>query len=571
MPEIPIAQSAQVLNPSSPVSIGDSSSARVMADEQAKFGNAIFTLGDILDTAGRQAKDRASKADQALKAAEFTRKALTVREQFAGQATNPEDKDGTVATDAYNKKMDEIRSEYAGTFDSPVAEKEFMAHALSTTNENSLHVYSTEITKLDKRSEDNLRKAVSQDAQSARMDPSNILKYLDSTTTHVMAIPGQSAAQAEINVRKAHAEVINEVFRGHLDNGYNDPNFESSRMSFGKARQVLEQFGNDYLSNDQKDKMLEKVDQAFVTKVDRDWKTSTQMDQLHDLQRKKYSQLKNDYYASALLVAGPNEMAARAVFADMALDVRSNQGFTGSDMERFINQGKVFSKPGDDKYELMILGQLSGNKRNVSEVIDRVKKDQGNSVSNDRAIDILNKLTQYEERQRRDPEYVAQIAAGQKRIEAQGEKDILLAAADPLMQDKIKAKVAESVGRYHKILAGNSAADPMEVALGVVSNQYGAKAGLRALPGPYSPLDTEDSKGMQKIILERKTDKERKIKAGAWTPSENTKYNQFLKDALKRKNTLDADQGVIGGSTSTTQPGGTTPAKSGGFTGSGGR
>ena len=208
MPQIPMANESQVLNPGSPVPVGSSEAARIEGESVSMLGKAMFALGDALDTAGRQQRERQRKLD--LSSALAAHAEQNVLAKIATEAERPaaEDSTGRGGVDRYKERMKSVKDTILENIYDPAVAQEFKAKATEHEVQTSLDVWSSELKKIDNRTSEKANQIVGSLEAMVRADPRTLDKAIVELDNAFVDVPGISAAAAQEASIKGRRQLV---------------------------------------------------------------------------------------------------------------------------------------------------------------------------------------------------------------------------------------------------------------------------------------------------------------------------------------------------------------------------
>lgn len=381
MAQIPVFQDGQILQPSSPVQIGNADTTPQEA--MGSFGKALFNFGNKLDESQKRsiAKTKMYTADIAK--AEFEQEM-----QLFNQKTVWEENKEITGLDAAK-----ISIEYSDKVKQKLAQKYGLQgdEALKFQAETGA-INNNLFPDLMKQSS----KIVAERQISAREQAMNI------SVAKVFTNP-QLFEEESIKMQEAIAnddDIINkpaEIIKRQKDLATGVVSKLIAEKQFGAAQKFVE--SNAGLYGPEAGKQIEDIGKAEIANINLDY-TRLQRNQAADDRRFKEDNMKAmSTYVEMLKKAGNNQFEFDAVIEKATSDSRLKP----EDLSN-IQKNRVFMETRDDIYEGNIMERFNARKLNAQQVNDLVEKDYNKGeVSADRRLRIQKSLDNIKDSQRKDP------------------------------------------------------------------------------------------------------------------------------------------------------------------------
>lgn len=526
MPQIPGSNEGQILNAGSPVPVASSESARNPGENVARMGQALFTLGDALDTAARQAKGRQSKLDLESALGDLDLKKMQYRAETerAAPGTQPYDNVKNFQTNTLD-----FANEIADRIDDPAVKQEFYAKAKIQLAQDSIPVYAQEVKKYDDLGNDKVNKIISQYSAMAYVDPSSVgqsLYKVQDIVNNTPDIPEYKRVEA---VKKAERQIIDTSVDKYVDMGRYDEALHNVNVVYA-----------DRYSAEEKQKRSKEITDMKWERKTRGWQTDDRAEKEIKIAREKEMDAYQQDTFNLLDQAG-SERERELIIQD-----RGYRAFAAGliDESRYNFTTKVskdiLTQRDDSAIALGIFDQLNDGKLSIqsakSKVLDLASGPNA-QLSREKAEQMWKFFQDAQERQKRDPLFMKQVNEGLQYIKLKGKpqdmQEKILAGMAPNLVDS--EKTMDAVSSY--LASVKNGGNPMQSARNAVTKQFGVNAVMPTIKG----IDYNDSDSESTIKLKIK----QKIDSSKMSPAQiNTllKETKALMDFRNKKKTEQDEQ-----------------------------
>lgn len=248
MPQIPMGNSSQILNASSPVPIASSARAALASDAVAKFGDALSQVGETLGKASKQAYEQKQRLDVTEANNDYLEAVAKAEMAQANEPLIPDDVDGTKTFSAFREKLKQPLSEIAERIADPETRRVFMAEADAKSREASLRIYARDVTRRAKQNELQLGGIINQYSSIARKDSNNLEESLIRTQALIQGDPDLLPEVKSQYMLSAQKSVVESAYDGEISKG-----------NFTRAKEILSNHTN-LFNKDELDKFVDAVD-----------------------------------------------------------------------------------------------------------------------------------------------------------------------------------------------------------------------------------------------------------------------------------------------------------------------
>jgi len=483
MPVLPGASPSQVLNPGSPVPVGSSAGARNQGETIQGFGAALSQLGDVLDAAGRSAKNETDKL-QLLNAENVYRQQLLKKRAEQGAAAPIQgDISGFGAVESVKAAMDPIAAEIAESIGSPQVRSMFLARSGDIFNDTSTTIWAEEVKKkseLNKTLTDNL---ISSSGQIARAAPdlNTTSLMLGQVEAAILENDDMPAAVKPLEVARAKKAIITDSVQGML-----------ARKDYAGAMTSLETFGGGVLTPEEKAKQLDEIRNTENQDYNREYTKLIRNERQEEKSRKAGEQRLLNYYSAALQQAGSSDYKRAPIIAELEKMKLANK--IDANKADALMGNKVFKDVSDDKVDVEITTRAFKT-GDFDAAVNEINNRMGDSISIDRAQQMLVRMRRMSERTKSDPAYKANVARGQALINSMAQPSIKNLNA--LDKQALASKVAMAGIMYHQRLSAPNAKNPGDIAMGIVKEVFGVDTTI--IPGNNDIFAEQSVQGLMKL------------------------------------------------------------------------
>jgi hypothetical protein len=139
MPQIPVVNPSQRIDPSAPVQIASTSESGLDTRMGAALGEAIFALGDMLDRDNKARDSRDRQLQMQLYAEEVEAIARAESNRLASLASDPTDLDGNGTVKLFRDKVKEESDKLRGKYRPDIGTELDLAFAKVTNQYAGVH------------------------------------------------------------------------------------------------------------------------------------------------------------------------------------------------------------------------------------------------------------------------------------------------------------------------------------------------------------------------------------------------------------------------------------------------
>lgn len=530
MPQIPVFGGSQRLNVSSPVPVAsaEGTAGNLTGNAAEGFGKALFQLGNMLDEAGRKAKDEADKLTVkiAVNKARFAMLEEKARQEAAG--IQAEDRpDGFSGVQRFKENVDPKLAAIAEQLPDEKLKGMFFSEIGDDFVRDSTLVLADEVKKRESALPLLRQDNINGKAALARADFSKVFPLMQEIEADILNDNSIAGEQKPKFILDAKKQIAKESLAGFIDKGNT-----GQPAGFAQARAALKDNFAQIFKSDEMEKELNAINAAENAFYTRDWQVYTRNQRLAEDSRKKQERDAITEYTSALAVAGNSQFAFNAVQKRIQLDPR----LSGEAVKR-LQDTRSFMETKDDDYEGVFMTELL-KKKNFGVMIDKVNADYiGNKVSSDRRDKLLKAVENMQESNRKDPFLMATV--NQARDEINNYKKP--PAFDPVSglykqeNDTYNEKAQTIFMQRITAMAQRGNLTPgavVEMKNGILREYYGGETVKKPVPG-VSPENLTTTKGIQNTLDEAY--KEYKTKGKTWSPEQRKQKMQQIKGLIENK------------------------------------
>lgn len=384
MAQIPVFQDSQVLQPSSPVAIGN---ANTGAEEAlAGVGKQMFILGNELDKNQKVAQAKTNQFRELVATEKFEEEM-----RLFNQKTLWEKHTNITGTDAARisiAEAEKVRSRLAKEFG-------FTGDQMLSFESKSRAVNNNLFPELMQQSS----KIVQENYDSAKKEVLNLsISKVFNSPNPVNAF-AEEAAKIEILVSK-DPDILNkseQIQKHQKDLAGSVVGSYIQKRQFDAAKEFVQKNSNVFGKDS--DNQLQQIDKANIDWNNLVYTTGQRKETLRNQEFQKNRQEALSTYTTLLESAKNNQFAYNEAVAKAAADPR----LTGEDISA-LSRNRIFMEVEDDIYEGNIMEKVYNKKINLQQANDTIEKDYiEGKVSADRRTKMLNSINNTKESQRKDP------------------------------------------------------------------------------------------------------------------------------------------------------------------------
>jgi hypothetical protein len=527
MPVLPGSDQAQVINPGTPIPVGSSESARYTGETIENFGKSLLAYGEMLGEAGTRAKNEQDKlmlhsAENRFRMALLEKKALqSSRSPIAGDRT------GFGAVKEVTAELEPIVAEIADGFDDSALKAAFLNRSGDLLNDSATTIWADEVQKRANNNQVLFDKVIAESGKYARSSPN-----LDDTGLMMSQVRNAALghedlppAMREIEATRAEKSVLVDSIQGRL-----------SGRDYPGASLVLEQYGGDLFTAEERKKQFDEIQQTEWKDADRDLKIMDRNQRMDAKHRKDQEDKLAGYFTAALQQAGNDETKRKPIMDQIGSSIAANM--LDPERGKTLIGDKVFAERSDDIIDFDITSKAIST-GNYTEALESVKKYRGTKISYDRAEKMLTELKALQSRERSDPAKRSVISSGASLINNQMAPTITDVMSD-LQKREHGDKVKMTVQQYYQSLSKSPDQDPVALSRRLIRQNFGKKLGIiRGTPSVYGQ---DNVQSLQKLKLDTVKQGIDLKSAGRMTSEKNKSLRNTLKDIDTRIRELEFEK-----------------------------
>lgn len=520
MPQIPFG-GERLVQPSNPVAIASSDDAGLQGRATAQFGNAMFDLGNKLDTLAKVRKGEEDKVKLTLALSLARREAVREKSNQAAASAIDDDVTGFGAVDDFSGRFGKTAKEIESQLPEHLRPA-YQAGIADIDADFAPQVLTQEVTKRDKVIQTATAAVTSVLGQTARLDPKMTEEMMTRGEIALRDNKDIPPALMDTRVREMRQEILMSAVDGMVDRG----DYASAEIELQKPVYA------GIFDEKERKAMVEHFREESYKAKGRELQDMTLAEKRAEKFRQQKEQNIMTQAGVAFTQAGNSDVQRGPIKAWLRQQV--DAGHLSQEKYRSIIEEKVFGEVADDRYESQLMANVIRGRTQVVSAIDKVMKERGDSVSMARANDIINKLGIYQERQRTDPNFNRLIQDGEQLLNTVLQPD-LMAALDPLTRRSREARVRLAEGEYHRSLLRNPNQNPMALADGILRRKLNFNTAFIAPMGFGGTSNEVDEMTPQAIAEKRKgmaARMQEEMKKGTWSKKQT---EEFMRQDMRLK------------------------------------
>lgn len=452
MPVIPSDAGQQVLNAGSPVPVASSENERM-------FGEAVAYLGEGLLRVGQKMQDNRDSLLAEIASEDY--QAQLIKEslrQTQEETLIDDDRTGLGAADAVLERASGTKDKLASSnLENDRQRLMFSAKAKGMENNVRLSIAAKTIEARAKQTAQLMDVYVAKKAQSARLDPAEVLTTIGEVSLKVQEsqdIPEDKKPMAIIGYGR---QVFDEAINGMVERGEAEILTGADTLEFEKAYQFLNDHGAQFYGSKLQENIvnLKQAEQAAINNYNGlTVKREQALQAQHRLMREKTivaatkmkQVARNDFEA--------NKNANEWIFSRPELSLQDKENLTST-------LAKKMSEAADTRYEVNIVDKAVRPNANYGALIAKVSNDQKSGlISDEKSTALMKWLEGMQEKESSDPTHRAAVLSAIDIIEAERQKRI----GDPKFDAvKLEEMVADAKLEFYKMESKNPNASPSQL------------------------------------------------------------------------------------------------------------
>lgn len=484
MPTIPGGGEAQVLTAGSPVPVASSENARLQGEADARLGQAMFALGDALDTAARQAKSRQKQIDLFAAMGELDLAKLQYRAETFDPSTGG---DPYKNVGIFVQRTKDKAQEISERINDPEVRAEFLAKADIQLANDGVPVLAQEIQKYEKEGSLVAKAGIDNRSAMAGIDPTltgKLLYEVDDFIGTLKDIPEHKRLEFRRNAHREIVEASIDSFVNGSPDGKRAPNYTEAKHNLNVV----------YAHLFTPEERMQKTKAIDAIKEER----MKDEQELQDRQRKIAKELREEDMNRmtesfmAQMIDAPNERARELVYQDAAV-ARSSGLLEDAHLKALKSYQKdLFTDRVDAAQTLVIFDRISSGELSFRqaqrEVLETVKAGE---MSGRSAVQTWKYLREFEQRTKTDPLFMKRANAGADYVKTLGKPQDVF---DKMMgTNPVLAKQSQdALQSYWKMI--QQGVDPNTARDRAIGKNYGEHVVRKVIPGIKYDDGTSDEK-----------------------------------------------------------------------------
>lgn len=395
MPQIPVINQGQRIEPSSPVAAISADNARMANEQVALFGKELFGLGNALDTVARKAKDNEDRLN-VTRAANMAR--LEMLKMKARQDAEPiqttDSADGVDGINRYNENLNPILENISNQLPDEKQQKMFAAAISDDLVTYSTQVLAGEVGKREKALPIMMQDNLNSRGAIARADFKQVANMADEYEIDVLQNTMIPDAKKPAEILRGKKQIAREALLGFIDDG----NGGKDRAWNDYRATLVTNFAHLFTA-EEKDKLMDEVNQQQYSFYNRENAAYDRRVKLETAASKEKVRDKSAQYMALLANAGNSDVARAPVLK--AIEMDADLDFDPVAKKRLI-ENRTFMETSDDAYQLDIMDKVIRTK-NFTKHLDQLQVDAGQKVSIDRATKLQQAIKGMQEFNQKNP------------------------------------------------------------------------------------------------------------------------------------------------------------------------
>lgn len=407
MPQIPVYNPNQRIEPSSPVAALSTEKAGLMEGMASKFGEALFELGDALDKAQKRASDKAARLESKLALDQLEEQTQYSEIELSQKAVDPKDPTGVnTVKNQFRANINEVRDNIKATL-SPEAAELFQSEADGVINNYSAKALAQEVDKREKLIPVLQQKAIGSTLQKAFKDPGKASMFAREAQLHVYESDIPDAAK-EVKAFEAAKAAHIQGMLGYLN-----------KDDYTMAKTHLNTELMPYLKDDELIKYTAQIERQKQDKINKEIALLDLEEKQADKLDKKNAKLKESLYTAQLAKIGNNDKKANELIYKATFD-KDLLGHSDvlARLQAAAPKAKAYL---DEKYEADFMNQfLYKTNFNADAALAKLNRDADSGkptqVSQAKANDLAAKIKAIKYHEQKNPGIVQYKTAIAKAI-----------------------------------------------------------------------------------------------------------------------------------------------------------
>ena len=536
MPQIPVFEQSQRLEPSAPVSAVSSESARDMGEAQSFMGKALFDLGNKLDEVNKRAKTQEDALTTKRLVAQFERESLKYKADQDAQPIFKDDATGQLAVEDFGARLDEMRLQFVEKVGSETVKKMFMAETEETIKGLQVSALASEVKKREEQIP-LLRMGLLNDLASvARADARKGVIQMMRADEAIMEDDGIPMPMKTKMIQDAKAHIGAEAVEGLLDQARKTGNVDG----FFTAKKYVNERLAEVLTKDQKLKLEAHIDSSRKEYFATSWQILQQTQAMDDASRKSKQSKAEFEYNQRLAAAGADQFKIDAINNQ----IKKDPNISDESVRRTLLKVSEYSEQSNDAFESRFMERFYSTKYTTEGLLREVRSAFiDGQINRQRWMDLQGKINSRQNQLRDNPEISKLVKAGEDTIKAQFGVNIF--EPDTMLYKSEQGKqAAQAINRYHQGLF-------REYEKGITPG--GIEAVRNSVLKGYNLIETKPVKGLgpgsfesgknaTKSLEQLAEIRRNKEKWGAMTAKEKKEFNKQLAIAAENKKKVESKE-----------------------------
>ena len=444
MPQIPLFNSTQRLEPGSPVAATspESTAGNLAGAATQAFGNAMFNFGNLLDEAGRKSKNESDTYEAKILANNFKIAQVQARATIQAEAVNlKDDATGYDSVKRYQQLVNDPLEKLSASASSEPVRKMFLSQIGDDIARDSSVILADTVAKREKAlplmRQENLNGLASLGRSSYQVAQISAGQWEADILADTSMAPADKAA-AIANGKKA---IGKEAILGIIDNVSSmagKPGAMANGQKFDEAEARLQKDWALVFTAEEKDKLAGEIRTARNAYYSTNLSILNQSEAMNKREREEANQKSQVYYYQQLANAGADQakrnILITQVLADPTLDSEAKKALS-------TTAPIAFAEAANDNYQVAFQNKLYSGKFTTQKLLTEVNNAVSTGkIDNNRALQLQKQIHEKADRDEKNPNLVKQISSARDNIKAQFGISPLV--VDDLLYKEVKGKQA---------------------------------------------------------------------------------------------------------------------------------
>ncbi len=417
MPQIPLFEQSQRLEPSAPVAAVSTDDARLGGNATQVMGKTLFEFGNKLDELGKAAKVQDDKYTVKARLAQFERAALELKARQDAAPIIKDDETGFGGAKKLGDDLDELRKQFTDSMPSKAAQQMFAAES-----EESIYKFqSVALAGEIKKREENIpilrQQMLGEWGALSRKDHRYAAFAMGNWEEAILNDKGYAPAQKAKAIADGKAAIAAETIYGMMEMAEQNSLANGGggvAQAFETTERTLEEKFAGVLTSEQKESLKQKIVKARDDYFTLNWKIVTQQEHMAKKEIDERDQKAEDMFLKAKQDAGADQATITMLDQKIMLDKNLKP-----ETKKMLREMPLFSETQNDKYEVKFAEKLYSNKSTKQSLFNDLRVGYATGqITIERYRQLQKDVSEKQSQTEKNPNLTQLVSAAENTIKA---------------------------------------------------------------------------------------------------------------------------------------------------------